>query len=219
MKIGKWLVLAVVLVVCVGLACSMGEATELPAAPVEKTPLEFPQATQAVLPRPLARQDGLVAHYPFTGNAEDASGNGYHGQVFGAQLATDRWERAEEAYAFDGVDDYIRLPDYLDLFDLDFTISAWMQPEEYGMLSTTSVSCQRAFFAYRYRAHKNGAPVNSGLFASLREKNGCGGDEQLGVTFIGPDFAYNGLQSPAGSKEWFLYTLTRQAEQIGRAHV
>jgi len=31
-------------------------------------------------------KDGLVAHYPFDGNANDVSGNGHHGTVKGATL-------------------------------------------------------------------------------------------------------------------------------------
>ena len=32
--------------------------------------------------------DGLVAYYPFNGNADDASGNGHHGGIFGALLTS-----------------------------------------------------------------------------------------------------------------------------------
>jgi hypothetical protein len=34
--------------------------------------------------------NGLVGYWPFNGNANDASGNGNHGIVYGASLATDR---------------------------------------------------------------------------------------------------------------------------------
>ena len=34
--------------------------------------------------------NGLVAYYPFNGNANDASGNGNHGTVNGAILANDQ---------------------------------------------------------------------------------------------------------------------------------
>ncbi|MDG1139609.1 MAG: BspA family leucine-rich repeat surface protein [Opitutales bacterium] len=50
---------------------------------------------------------GLVAWYPFDGNASDMSGNGNHGTVNGATLGTDRHGAAGKAYSFDGVDDYI----------------------------------------------------------------------------------------------------------------
>ncbi len=35
--------------------------------------------------------DGLVAHYSFTGNANDSSGNNLNGTVYGASLAQDRY--------------------------------------------------------------------------------------------------------------------------------
>ena len=54
-------------------------------------------------------QQGLVAWYPFDGNASDMSGNGNHGTVNGATLGTDRHGVAGKAYSFDGVDDWILL--------------------------------------------------------------------------------------------------------------
>ena len=35
---------------------------------------------------PAILKDGLVAYYPFSGNANDESGNGNNGTVFGASL-------------------------------------------------------------------------------------------------------------------------------------
>jgi hypothetical protein len=50
---------------------------------------------------------GLVAYYPFDGNAMDESGNGNHGTVVGAVPATDHFGNSNHAYSFDGQDDYI----------------------------------------------------------------------------------------------------------------
>ena len=44
--------------------------------------------------------DGLVAYYPFNGNANDASGNGNNGTVSGAILTADKDGDAEKAYEF-----------------------------------------------------------------------------------------------------------------------
>ena len=47
--------------------------------------------------------EGLVAHYPFNGNASDASGNGYNGTASGTTVpATDRFGNANGALSFDG---------------------------------------------------------------------------------------------------------------------
>jgi len=54
---------------------------------------------------------GLIAYYPFNGNANDESGNGNDGtEVGGVSLTTDRFGNANSAYAFDGVDGSITSP-------------------------------------------------------------------------------------------------------------
>lgn len=51
---------------------------------------------------------GLVAHYPFNGNANDASGGDNNGILVGdPQLATDRHGKPNSAYKFDADGDYI----------------------------------------------------------------------------------------------------------------
>lgn len=52
---------------------------------------------------------GLVAYYPFNGNANDESGNGNNGTVNEATLTTDRSGNPNRAYSFDGVNDYIEI--------------------------------------------------------------------------------------------------------------
>ncbi|MDB4763965.1 hypothetical protein OAG21_01870 [Akkermansiaceae bacterium] len=52
--------------------------------------------------------DGLVAYYPFNGNALDESGNGNVTEVVGATLTTGKDGSLNQAYLFDGVDDFIK---------------------------------------------------------------------------------------------------------------
>jgi hypothetical protein len=54
--------------------------------------------------------NGLVAYYPFNGNANDESGNSFNGTATGSILTSDRNGVANKAYLFDGVDDIIELP-------------------------------------------------------------------------------------------------------------
>ncbi len=74
--------------------------------------------------------DGLVAHYPFEGNANDASGNGNDGVVNGATLTEDRFGNADSAYVFDG-NDLIEIQESnsLDITG-NITIALWVQPYE-----------------------------------------------------------------------------------------
>ncbi len=76
--------------------------------------------------------DGLVAYYPFNGNANDESGNGNHGDTTGhaPTLATDRFGNENSAYSFDGIDDYIQVPNSPTIDSIDqITVSLWIKPE------------------------------------------------------------------------------------------
>ena len=71
----------------------------------------------------------LVAHYLFTGNANDASGNSNDGTVSNAVLTTDRFGVANSAYLFNGTSQ-ITIP-YSANFNFgtsaNFTTSAWIK--------------------------------------------------------------------------------------------
>ncbi len=51
--------------------------------------------------------NGLVGYWPFNGNANDESGNGYNGTVVGPSLSSDRLGISNSAYSFDGINDFI----------------------------------------------------------------------------------------------------------------
>ncbi len=87
--------------------------------------------------------DALVGYWPFNGNANDESGNGHNGEVHGATLTTDRFGNENSAYSFDGVDNYIQVPDSF-LISNNFTISFWAQPEKVSGLN--NVLCDGSSF-------------------------------------------------------------------------
>ncbi len=71
---------------------------------------------------------GLLAYYPFTGNAGDSSGNGNNGTVTGAVLITDRFGKTGRAYYFySTVDDHIQIPANVTNGLSLFTISLWVR--------------------------------------------------------------------------------------------
>jgi hypothetical protein len=74
--------------------------------------------------------NGLVAHYPFAGNALDASGNENHPYSVTAQLTEDRYGQPNSAYSFNGGGNWIKIPDSPSLRVSDgLTISAWVKPD------------------------------------------------------------------------------------------
>jgi len=74
-------------------------------------------------------EDGLVAYYPFDGNADDKSGNGYNGVAKnGAVLTHGINGTANNAYHFDGTDDWIDIPNFnTDFTETAFTFNVWFE--------------------------------------------------------------------------------------------
>lgn len=72
--------------------------------------------------------DGLIAWYPFNGNAQDESGNGHHGKVIGATLCKDRKGNEDSAYHFAMTEERINLGNSPKLNPKNqITISAWIK--------------------------------------------------------------------------------------------
>ncbi len=53
---------------------------------------------------------GLMAYYPFSGNANDSSGNGNNPSFNNAKLTADRFGNPNKAYEFNGSSSYIQIP-------------------------------------------------------------------------------------------------------------
>lgn len=75
-------------------------------------------------------QTGLISYYPFNGNTNDESGNNNHGTNYGATLTTDINNVSGRAYFFNGIDNYISIPDF-DLMNLNsVTVHCVLKPQD-----------------------------------------------------------------------------------------
>jgi hypothetical protein len=95
--------------------------------------------------------NGLVAWWPFSGNADDISGNDFDGTLQGnTVLTTDRFGASNSAYDFDGNGDYIQTTLTKATFDGKYamTIAAWIR-----MSTSTN--------AYGYAIVSNHSPSNA----------------------------------------------------------
>jgi hypothetical protein len=68
--------------------------------------------------------NGLIAYYPFNGNANDESGNLLNGNVNGAVLSTDRYGKSNSAYSFTTNQD-ITIPNTTNFNTYPLTVSLW----------------------------------------------------------------------------------------------
>lgn len=77
----------------------------------------------------LITSNAQEAYYPFSGNANDVSGNNHHGLVTNATLTADRNANANSAYNFNGTTAYIEVAD-TSAFNVgqgSFTLSYWFK--------------------------------------------------------------------------------------------
>ncbi|HPG82084.1 MAG TPA: hypothetical protein PKY55_02320 [bacterium] len=171
--------------------------------------------------------EGLVAWYPFNGNANDESGHGRNGTVYGALLTADRMGRTANAYQFDGVDDYIDLGDWP--FGGEMTISAWVNYQAFNrwsrvvdlgngenvqniVLSNTGNSSTIAYHIYytgpsAYLESANLAVLNEWIFLTAS------------VTSNGNMYLYkNGELAASGTGGFPPNNLTRVSQFIARSN-
>jgi|GEM_PF-3881945 len=73
---------------------------------------------------------GLVAFYPFNGNANDESGNGLDGTPNGTSITSDRFGNSNSAYSFNQT--FITIPN-IDFTQMQqFTINLWANTQNVG---------------------------------------------------------------------------------------
>lgn len=89
---------------------------------------------------PTTLSTGLVAYYPFSGNANDSSGYGNNGTVFGAKLNNDRFGKPNSSYIFDGSSNYIKTNTAAIPTSGDYTINLWLNCPSNSNKNTESIS-------------------------------------------------------------------------------
>ena len=85
--------------------------------------------------------NGLVGYWPFSGNANDLSGNGNNGTVNGATLTTDRFGISNSAYNYNGSTNYINVSNSTSLqFNGAITFSVWFNASTIPLGGVNSTS-------------------------------------------------------------------------------
>ncbi len=90
----------------------------------------FAEATTTILVKNFNASvpGNIVAHYPFTGNANDVTGHNLHGQANGAILTTDKDGAQQSAYYFNGGVQNISVANDAKLnFEDGITVSCWFK--------------------------------------------------------------------------------------------
>ena len=128
--------------------------------------------------------NGLVAYYPFNGNASDETGNGYNAIVSNVTLCPDRFGNPNSAYSFNGSNSYIRVAQQI-ISTNPFTWSVWFKgfaPSSQGTIlnqggnpsagnSSPSLwvqpNGQFVFYTYASGAHQIASPIPTSYDSNL----------------------------------------------------
>ncbi|MES2389256.1 MAG: lectin-like protein, partial [Bacteroidota bacterium] len=79
--------------------------------------------------QPASLSNGLVAYYPFSGNANDMSGGGFNAGGSGYTFANDRFGNAGNAVSLNGTASNLFVTNFPDLSSGSFTVSGWFKYE------------------------------------------------------------------------------------------
>lgn len=157
--------------------------------------------------------NGLVAYYPFCGNANDQSGHGYDGTVNGATLTTDRFGNPNSAYSFDGVSNYITVPNSTGLSSFtDITISGWVNISQFP---SSSISNGLAGLVTKWYGSGSCGGVTDNYACYLRSNNQLLGGTNQYRTYP------NMLQTPSNltSSNWYHFIMVHNSATGGSFYI
>ncbi len=142
---------------------------------------------------------GLVAEWHFDGNAQDSSGNGNHGTVYGADYVGGI---KGQALGFDGMDNYFSAPvsDALNSVSSQGTILAWVNFSDTYLIKENGTTCStgsRSLTLWRFGTYS--IKSTAGIDCSGRLQS----DWRNDVSQIGQS-----ISQPLKSGKWTLVVLT-----------
>ncbi|MEA3476866.1 MAG: LamG-like jellyroll fold domain-containing protein [Bacteroidota bacterium] len=148
---------------------------------------------------------GLVAYYPFDGNAIDASGYGNDGIVHGAELTTDRKGLVNSAYYFDGNLSYIDLGNAVELkrYLSDYTVAGWIKLDEFSPTYNSMLMSNRN----PNTTLKSGSYIGiGGLLSSLSKKM----EYVQNYSVTGDEYTYDylGSSTELDLGDWYFFCIT-----------
>ena len=155
-------------------------------------------------------KSGLVAWYPFNGNANDESGNSLNGKVLGAVLTEDRFNKKNAAFEF-SKDKLIEIPNTEDKNLYPLSVSLWYYVD-------TLVNLEYCDLFSKYEtASWNGYAINYGDYRNVdngnkTENNGFGVGSHFLRDFNNRIIGYYTeppfIQEKISSKKWYHYVFT-----------
>ena len=139
------------------------------------------------------KTNNLILFYPFNGNSIDLAGDSLNATVNGASLIKDRFGNVASAYYFDGINDYLEIPDTTALQpSFPFSLSLWVNidtilPVTVSLYNSCQVVNNLSGFALEYDS--NG--VVKAFFADAAGTDSTHYKARVSVDSLKPNKWYN----------------------------
>lgn len=147
--------------------------------------------------------NGLIAYYPFNGNANDNSGNKANGTILNATLTTDRFGNANSAYSFNGVDSFINavIPN-IPQGNSSRTISGWFKTDDVFSDPKKFDAC-----VFNYGALENLQRLSLSMYSKGYLNIITGPDSFSNNNFYADNLNY-------ADNQWYFFTLTYDGNNV-----
>jgi hypothetical protein len=151
--------------------------------------------------------NGLLAYYPYNGNANDESGNGYNGTVNGATLTTDRFGNANKAYNFPNNASIASIIQYDS--DSSFSIVLWFRADQITVNTTRLLLWRGDLGGPTPTGEQTSLGISnagSACYANLEKFNGQQGCSLLNSIESNP--------APFDDANWYMATISKNGNQV-----
>jgi hypothetical protein len=143
---------------------------------------------------------GLVGWWPFDGNPNDLSGNGFNGVVSGATLATDRFGNTNYCYQFNGTSDFITVSNS-PFTNGPFSISAWVNVNQFsqgnpivGLGDLGSTFLKKLYFAPNYGPAGTPGIGTSGANGINSTSNAVQTNQWINIVLVFNSYSTSGVE-------------------------
>jgi hypothetical protein len=141
---------------------------------------------------PPTLNNGLVAYYPFNGNANDESGNGNNGTINNTIFNTDRKGSTNKAYSFNGQSSFISIPSSITLNSPNSTITfcAWININEWYLIPSDNTrwfpilsksNSNLIYGNYRFGVQLLPGSTKPNIYATLNSDTGGAGEVNIAL--------------------------------------
>lgn len=163
---------------------------------------------------PASLSEGLVAYYPFNGNANDMSGKGNNGSVSAATLTTDRFGNSNYAYSFNGSSSHIRVNHSSSLNSSSVSISGWFNT---NTLPTNEADSVKGIVNKWWQLNSTCNGNYNAYSLGLTKPAGKNPVVGAATSFYAGDVFYS--SNVIEKNKWYHFTFTHSATSGGKLYV